>query len=130
MKQEEIIEKTTIDFELKIIVVFSTVDILKKNHKFMKELQCESEQFEKRLIFMWKWILLKFRTILEYFSTNIDYFGTWISEKMILELMLKNQIKNDTKLLNKWWSTLQKQLILYFVSPVLWKEKNSEVKEK
>ena len=43
------------------------------------------------------------------------WYGTYSDE---------NKMEIGTRLLNKWWSTLQKAVILYFVPPAPWKEEN------
>ena len=40
------------EFEWKIFAGFTTLGILEEIHKFMKEMQCELEQFNDRIIFM------------------------------------------------------------------------------
>ena len=128
------------EFEWKIIPLFTTLAILEEIQKLMTEFFCEPEQFKGRIIFMSMYndIVWRERGNTEKCIMNsvtvangarrscsdVGDFGDLEQRRNGTELTLINQTETGTRLLNEGCSTLQKAVTLCFVPPAPWREEN------
>ena len=120
---------------------FPTLGILNEIQNMMAELKCEHEQFQGRIIFMFMFNDIFWRTPgnEENYVANsseccdmcqkvsigmLVTSGTWLWEKSGMELTSTSQVVNGTELLKSWLSISLSADIQYFRPPALWEQEN------
>ena len=75
------------EFEWKIFPGFTTLGLLEKIQDLMKDLQCEPEQFNDRIIFMSMYNDITWGEKGKIPSRSLVFLGTWIRREMVRNLL-------------------------------------------